>query len=160
MDRKRQLLIKKMDQKIAPFTRGERLTVPAKGWINALRTAMNMTLHQLGKRLGVSRSAVKRMEIREESGSITINNLKQAAEAMGMQLFYIILPPGKSLEQHIYNQARKVAQQIVGRTATTMDLEDQSTSQQRREEEIDNLTRKLVDDIPKYLWNDHHNAAG
>ena len=153
MDRKRHLLLKKLDDRIVPLTQTERLTIPAKGWINALRTAMNMTLDQLGKKIGVSRSAVKKMEIREETGSITINNLQQVAEAMGMQLFYLMVPREKSLEQHIHNRAREVAEQIVDRASTTMDLEDQSTSQERRKEEIENLTRKLAEEVPKYLWN-------
>ena len=46
--------------------------VPAKGWVHALRTAINMSQKQLGTRLGITNQSVQEIEAREADSKITL----------------------------------------------------------------------------------------
>jgi len=72
MRNKRKLLIEQLDQKLAGFKDTEKVLVPPKGWINTIRTTLNMTRGQLGAKLGLTQGAVQKIEEREATGQITI----------------------------------------------------------------------------------------
>ena len=76
MRNKKQLLIEQLDQKLKPFQETEMVLVPDKGWINTIRITLNMTMAQLGTKLGITKQGVKRIEESEAKGSISINSLK------------------------------------------------------------------------------------
>ncbi len=44
MRNKKTLLIEQLDQKLQPFQETVTILVPEKGWINAIRTTLNMTM--------------------------------------------------------------------------------------------------------------------
>ena len=127
--------------------------VPADGWIRTIRTGLNMTLNQLGKRLHITQQSVKEMEDREKAGTITLNTLRQAGEALGMRFVYGFIPDAKSLDAVIEKQAKKKAEEIVGRTSRNMLLEDQSVSREQLKLAIKEKMDELMKEMPGYLWD-------
>lgn len=69
MKSQKRLQIDQPDQKIAGHLSFP--DPPTKGWIHAIRTAMNMSLRQLGSRLGITTQSAQEIEAREANGSIT-----------------------------------------------------------------------------------------
>ena len=68
------------------FASLKQLAMPPTGWIKAIRTAIGMSMQQLGNKLNVSKQGVMDIEKREKDGSITIKSLREIARAMDMQL--------------------------------------------------------------------------
>jgi predicted DNA-binding mobile mystery protein A len=127
--------------------------MPPTGWVKAIRTAIGMSMQQLGNKLNVSKQAVMDMEKREKEGSITIKSLREIARAMDMQLVYGFLPNDGSLDALIERRARELATKIVMRTANTMELEDQANSKKRIETAIKERTVAIQNEMPKILWD-------
>lgn len=131
----------------------QQMVAPPTGWINAIRTALGMSLLQLGSRLSITRQSVKNMENREKDGSITIKALREAARALDMQLVYGFVPIDGSLEALIDRKAKELATKIVLRTSNTMKLEDQENSRQRIEKAIQERSEAIKNEMPKILWD-------
>ena len=93
--------------------------------LKTLRTALRMTRDQLGERLGVTKQRVEQLEKREQTGEITINQLKAAADALGCELVYTLLPRA-SLEATVQAKANEIAMRSLSKVRRTMQLEDQA----------------------------------
>lgn len=150
---KQQLLIQQTDKKLAAFKPLTSNVIPAKGWINAVRTSLKMSLRQLGSRLKITAQSAKEIEDREANGTITLNALKDAANALDLKLVYGFVAKSGSLEQMIEDRATEIATEIVMRTNTTMTLEDQQNSKERIEQAIAQKTTEIKFHMPKYLWD-------
>jgi len=150
---KHQLLIQQTDKKLAVFIPLTSTVIPSKGWINTVRTSLKMSLRQLGNRLKISSQSVKEIEEREASGKITLNSLRDAANAMDLKLVYGFVSKHDTLEQMIEKRAKEFATEIVMRTNTTMTLEDQQNSRERIEKAIAQKTVEIKFEMPKYLWD-------
>jgi predicted DNA-binding mobile mystery protein A len=129
------------------------MAVPSTGWINALRTALQMSLRQLSAKIAIAPQSLKDMESREVAGTITLNTLRDVANAMDMQLVYGFVSKHESLEQMIEKRAKVLATEIVMRTNNTMTLEDQQISASRIEKAIEQKTNEIKSEMPKYLWD-------
>jgi DNA-directed RNA polymerase sigma subunit (sigma70/sigma32) len=68
---KQKLMIEQVDKKLLQLKPMEKIIVPQKGWVSTIRTAMKMSLRQLGNRLKISAQSVKEIEEREANGSLT-----------------------------------------------------------------------------------------
>ena len=112
-----------------------------------------MSLNQLGKRLGITAQSVRALELREESGSITINNLQKAARSLEMQLVYAVIPIGNSLEKMIEKKAKEKAKEIISRTTQSMLLENQMNESLRLKKEFNDKVDELKREMPKFLWD-------
>src|SRR4051794_9153154 len=55
---------------------------PSDGWVRAVRKALGMSVRQLAERMGVRQQSTSKLEANERDGSITLNSLRKAAEAM------------------------------------------------------------------------------
>ena len=152
-NKKRALMIEQLDQKLVPFKKAESVTRPEKGWIHAIRTSLNITLSQLSTRLNTTPQNVRSAELREASGQISINSLKEMADVMELKFVYAIIPKDHSLEILIENRARQIASQIVLRTSASMRLEDQENSRTRLEKAIQEKTIEIKEELPRYLWD-------
>jgi predicted DNA-binding mobile mystery protein A len=150
---KQQLIIQQTDQKLAVFIPLRSTVIPSKGWINTVRTSLKMSLRQVGSRLKISSQSVKEIEEREAAGTITLNSLRDAANAMDLQLVYGFVSKHDTLEQMIEKRAKEFATEIVMRTNTTMTLEDQQNSKERIEKAIAQKTVEIKFEMPKYLWD-------
>ena len=152
-DKKRMLLVEQLDSKIECFNEIENVSLPSIGWIKSIRTAIKMSLRQLGERMNVSPQNIGEMEKREANGTITLNSLKEMASALDMRLVYGFIPKDGSIDKMIEKRAREIATEIVGRTHVTMILEDQQNSNQRIKKAIEQKTEEIKYEMPKYLWD-------
>ena len=112
-----------------------------------------MSLRQLGDRLSISPQGVKEIEARESNGTITLNSLRDAANALDMQLVYGFISKHESLELMIENRAKDLAIEIVTRTNNSMILEDQQNSIDRISQAINQKIAEIKYEMPKYLWD-------
>jgi predicted DNA-binding mobile mystery protein A len=149
---KQKLLIEQTDRKLDLFRPLEVITVPQKGWIHTVRIALKMSLRQLGNRLKISPQSVKEMEEREANGSITLKGLIEAGRALDMRFVYGFIPRDQSIEEMIEKRAFEVAKDIVMRTSSTMQLEDQENSEARLEKAIKTRAEEIKTKMPNYLW--------
>ena len=147
------LQLQQLNSKMLGFALLKQVAMPPTGWIKAIRTAIGMSMQQLGNKLNVSKQGVMDIEKRERDGSITIKSLREIARAMDMQLVYGFVPNEGSLEALIEKRATELATQIVMRTANTMKLEDQAISQKRIETAIKERAAAIKNEMPKILWD-------
>lgn len=152
-DNKQLLLLQQTDKKTEAFKELKSITIPTKGWINTFRTAIKMSLRQLGNRLHIAPQSVKEIEEREANGTITLKSLRDVANALDMQLVYGFVSKHESLEQMIEKRAKELAKEIVLRTHNTMTLEAQENSAERIEQAIAQKTAEIKYEMPKYLWD-------
>jgi predicted DNA-binding mobile mystery protein A len=150
---KKALQLDQLNHKMLGFASLKQVAMPPTGWIKAIRTALGMSMQQLGSRLSVSRQAVMDIEKREQEGSISIKSLREIARVLDMQLVYGFVPNDGSLEALIEKRAIKLATQIVMRTANTMKLEDQANSKKRIDTAIKERAASIKNEMPKILWD-------
>ena len=100
---------------------------PSVGWLRTVREALNMPQRELARRLQVSQPSVQALERREADGAITLESLERAAEALGCDLVYALIPR-RPLEETLRDQAQKVAQAQWNAVTQTMALENQAVT--------------------------------
>ncbi len=153
MRNKRKLLIEQLDQKLNKFKHAAMVLVPQKGWINAIRISLNMTMGQLGNKLGLTKGAIQKIEGREASGQITINKLKTVGHALDMQFVYGFVPKDGTIDNLINAKAEKLARKIVMRTNQNMKLEDQGIGYEKINKTIKELSDEIKREMRKSLWD-------
>ncbi|MDX1545005.1 MAG: mobile mystery protein A [Christiangramia sp.] len=153
MRNKYSLLIEQLDQKLLPFAQTKKVLVPERGWINSIRTALNMTMAQLGTKLNITRQGVKNLEESEANGTITLNSLKDVSNAMDLKLVYAMVPKDGTIEDLINVKAEKLAHKIVMRTNQNMKLEDQGIGEEKLAKTIQELANEIKREMRKSLWD-------
>jgi predicted DNA-binding mobile mystery protein A len=98
---------------------------PTSGWISSVREALGITLDQIGKQIGSSRQAVQQLERAEAADRITLRALRRAAEAMGCELVYALVPKSGTFAELAERPVRDRAARDVKSVMHTMMLEDQ-----------------------------------
>jgi predicted DNA-binding mobile mystery protein A len=147
------LQLQQLNNKMGDFALLKQVAIPPTGWIKAIRTAIGMSMQQLGMKLSVSKQAILDIEKREKSGSITIKSLKEIARALDMQLVYGFVPNDGSLDALIEKRATELATKIVLRTSNTMKLENQGNTNTRIEKAIKERAEEIKNEMPKILWD-------
>jgi len=144
----RRIQIEALEAKTAKFRSSEIKIMPMGGWVNAIRTALGMTLQQLATRAGTGASRIKRIEGDEISGSVTIKTLKSIAAAMDSDLVYAIIPRKKIetivIDRYLAKNLKKTKQ-----VSRHMNLEGQGV-----DKELVSKNFRLEDINFKGLWND------
>lgn len=125
---------------------------PSVGWIKTIRKALGMTSQQLGKRCGISKQRVSRIEQDEISGAITLATLEKLAKQLDCELVYGLVPK-KDFRRTILVQAAKKARERLERVSHTMVLENQGTSEKERMEQLELLVKQILDKNIKSLWD-------
>ena len=151
--KERRLIVEQLDRKIIKYKNLQDIVIPPKGWIYSIRKGLNMSLRQLGIRMGVTPQNVYQLEEREKNGTITLNVLKHAGAALNMQFIYGFIPQDYSLVRMIEKRAQVLATEIVKRTSLSMELEDQKVSAERIKKAIKERAEELSYDIPGFLWD-------
>jgi predicted DNA-binding mobile mystery protein A len=98
---------------------------PTSGWISSIREALGITLDQIGKQIGSSRQAVQQLQRAEATDRITLGALRRAAEAMGCELVYALVPKSGTFAELSERPVRDRAARDVKSVMHTMMLEDQ-----------------------------------
>jgi predicted DNA-binding mobile mystery protein A len=150
---KRSLQLQHLNHKMASFALLTEVAIPPTGWIKAIRTALGMSMQQLGRKLSITKQSIQDIEKREKEGAITIKALSELGKALDMRLVYGFVPNDGSLDALIEKKAAQLATTIVLRTSNTMKLEDQENSRQRIAKAIQEKTAELKNEMPKILWD-------
>tara|TARA_B100000787_G_C16158385_1_gene280123 strand:- start:707 stop:1168 length:462 start_codon:yes stop_codon:yes gene_type:complete len=153
MRNKKKLLIEQLDHKLANFKDAGAVLVPHKGWVNTIRTALNMTRDQLGTKLNLTKGAIQKTEEREATGQITINKLKDIGNALNMKFVYGFFPKEGTIEGLVDLKAEKLARRIVLRTNQNMKLEDQGIGDEKIAKTIKELAIEIKREMKKSLWD-------
>jgi predicted DNA-binding mobile mystery protein A len=124
---------------------------PAAGWIKSIREALGMSAVELARRLGVSVPTATRMELSEAEDRITLSTLRRAAEALGCELHYALVPQ-QSLADTLEKRALTLARQQMAAVSHTMALEAQSTSKETVEIQTRALAETLLKGSRRSLW--------
>lgn len=109
---------KQHDEKIIPFLKDELKAhqlfqneddtsepEDAVSWLERARTSLFLSHEIVAKKLKVSRVAYYKFEERERDGTISLNTLAKAAEAMDCELVYAIRPKNrKTFSRNIWNK--------------------------------------------------------
>jgi len=153
MRNKRKLIIEHLDQKLKSFQKVENVLIPEKGWINTIRTALNMTMAQLGTRLKITRQGIKSIEESEAKGTISINSLREVGAALDMKFVYGFIPKEGTIKNLIDLKAENLARKIVLRTHQNMRLEDQGIGDEKINDSIKDLAEEIKREMRKSLWD-------
>jgi predicted DNA-binding mobile mystery protein A len=151
--KKRKLQLEQLEDKMKSFASAKKIPLPPLGWLKTTRLSLGITLQQIANRLSVTKQSVQQLEQREKQGTISLNLLRQTANALDMELVYGFVPKDGTLDDLIERRARELAKQIVNRTSTTMKLEDQENSKERIKKLIEERTILLKEELPKILWD-------
>ena len=122
--RSRELLDSHFDE----WQRLRGLARPPRGWVRAIREALGMSAATLAERLGTTAGAVSRLEQSEAADRIRLDTLRRAADALGCDLVYLLVPR-RQLTAVVRDRARELAHSQVAATEQTMRLEDQATGE-------------------------------
>lgn len=153
MRNKKKLLIEQLDKKLIHFKDAATVLVPQKGWVNTIRTSLNMTREQLGIKLDLTKGAIQKIEEREATGQITINKLKDVGNALDMKFVYGFIPKDGTVENLVSLKAEKLARKIVLRTNQNMKLENQGIGDEKLTETIKELADEIKREMRKSLWD-------
>ena len=145
--------IRHLDKRFAtlrPLTRNPR---PPKGWLRAVRDALGMTTAQLARRIGVTQPRIIELEKAEISGTVTLHSLQRAAEALGCQVIYALVP-SRPLAEVVRTRAELIAEKQLVSVRHTMSLEDQTVQDKEANKE---LRQQFVQELlrkPARLWDE------
>ncbi len=141
---------RQLEEEFSAIRKSMDFTVPPRGWLHAIRSALGIPLAVLAARGGKTAEAVRTTETREAEGTITLASLRSAANDLGCDLLYAIVPR-RPLEETLHAAAERAAESMMAGAAQTMSLEDQtvpsSLAEHSRSELIQELERK-----PRLLW--------
>lgn len=114
-----------LDRRLTPLRKRRAwMVVPVGGWLRAIRTALGMTLDDVARRAGITRSSVLHLERSEVKASIQIDSLRRMATALDCELVYALVPR-QSLRQMVEQQKDRRADELNAKMRTHMRLEDQ-----------------------------------
>lgn len=100
---------KDADTSIEPFL-NQNIKNENESWLKKARQALFLSTGEMAKRLQISRAAYSKYEEGEELGTLSIQNLAKAAEAMDCELIYVIRPKSKELfSTRIWNTLLKAS---------------------------------------------------
>ena len=116
-----------LNHRLTAFSKMCDIPVPVTGWINAIRTAIGMSL-----------------EKREKNGSITIQAMQQIARVLEMEFVYGFMPKDGSLDAFVDRRARELASQLVN---------EQGSHVTDTEHAIAMKTEQLKANMPRQLWD-------
>jgi len=145
--------IRHLDERFKALRLLARNQRPSKGWIRAIRNALGMTSIQLAQRLGVSQPRIIELEKSEASGTVTLNTLQRAAEALGCRVVYALIPE-KPLEKTVLERVNKLADRQLAAVQQTMRLEDQSVRSKKANADVRRQFVEVLLKHPARLWDE------
>jgi predicted DNA-binding mobile mystery protein A len=110
-----------------------------------------MSAADLAARMQLSKARVLAIEQSEVEGTLNIDTLHRAAEALGCTLVYALIPK-KPLEETVRERALEVATEHLSAVGHTMQLENQGVSQQAAQRQLHEVAEELLHQSPRLLW--------
>lgn len=124
---------------------------PHAGWVRAIRDALGLSGPELAHRMGVSPQSVHGIERNEVAGSIRLETLRRAADALDCDLEYVLVPRS-GLQDQVERRSREMAARQIEPIAHHSRLEAQSLSGTAAEAQLDDLAASLID--RRGLWSE------
>ena len=146
-----QLQLRQLDANLNRWRSADLPSRPPSGWIKAIREGLGMAATHLAARLGVTPSTVTRLETSEADDTISLATLRRAAEALGCELHYALVPK-QGLADTLENRAMAMARQQMAAVSHTMALEAQATSREAVEVQTRALAENLLKGSRRALW--------
>jgi len=145
-----------LEKQIQLLNMAREISQPKKGWINIVRISLKLPPRILASKFKtrISMQTVYDLETSEANGAISINSLRRAAEALGMQLVYGFVPKKENtIKEMLSERARKLAtEEIAKEVNNTSGKFDLNNKEQKDRIEI--RTRKILQTIPKSFWKE------
>ena len=140
----RALRIGQLERALQPLLAGKNSSRPVKGWIRAIREASGVTVREMAKRLGKAPSVAAHLEKSEAEYRITLGKLRDAADALGCQLVYALVPKTGSISELSEKDARTRAAENVRAVEHSMALENQAVGgvQEKIKQETERLVKR------------------
>jgi predicted DNA-binding mobile mystery protein A len=154
MDTKlKNLRIRQLDKALRATRSAAPRTPPADGWVRAIREALGMTTTHLARRLGTSRQAISELERREVRGTVTLDALRRAADALECDLVYALVPRTdlRAMREH---QAKRHAERELGRVAHSMRLEAQYVAPAEHRQQVAERADELLRSWSRRVWDE------
>jgi predicted DNA-binding mobile mystery protein A len=154
VNRKKQITQKRViQQKLDHFSKLNE-SIPAAGWLKAVRGSLGLTIRQLAERVGVGHGSIYQLEKREPQKKVTLESLEGAARAMDCKVIYAIVPltRGAKLDDIIFHNATVAATKIVSAVDHTMKLEAQGASVKYVKSEIRRIANDLIESNDIRIW--------
>ncbi len=129
------------------------LKTPPEGWLRTNRKALQMPAKIIMKKAGIKTSELYRIEKAEVAGTLTLNKLKAAANAMDCDFYYAIVPRSE-IKTLIENKARRHAINLLNNANIQMQLESQGTSMEQIELQVDEVAAQLIKEMPDWFWGE------
>jgi predicted DNA-binding mobile mystery protein A len=139
-----------LDARLSTFRVAEAVA-PRSGWLRAIRDALNMTTREMASRLEVSHAAVSSLERSERLGTIRLDTLRRAADALDCDLVYVLVPR-HGLETTVQRAASQKAAARIGAVDRTMRLEAQGVSTSKLDDRIAIEATRLIE--AGRVWDD------
>ena len=149
----KKLQLHQVDKSLETWRITELSLRPNQGWVRSIRTSLGMTMKVLGQRLDITIPSVSKIEKAEASGTITLNSLRRAAEALDCELKYALVPRSP-LRDMRKQQAIKKAQEHINTVAHSMTLEGQEVDQSFHELIFEELVKDFLEGSDKLLWDE------
>ena len=148
-----ELKLRQLDANLSRWRSADLPPRPPSGWIKAVREGLGMAATHLAARLGVTTSTVTRLETSEADDTISLATLRRAAEALGCELHYALVPK-QSLADILESRALTLARQQMASVSHTMALEAQAISSQELKLQTEALAATLLHGSRRALWRD------
>lgn len=145
--------LRQVDQLVEPWRALIRRTPPRGGWLRLVREALGMTTRQVAQRLQMSQSNIVQLEKAERQGSVSLKRMRQAANALGCELVYAVVPR-KPIQVLREERARYRARQQLNPILHSMALEDQEPSEKVQDELLKKQIQSLLSGPPSKLWDE------
>lgn len=148
-----ELKLRQLDATLSRWRAADLPQRPPAGWLKAIREALGMTATHQAKSLGVTTSTVTRLETSEADDTISLATLRRAAEALGCELQYALVPK-QSLTDTLEARATALARQQMATISHSMALEAQATSRETVEAQTRALAESLLKGSRRALWRE------
>lgn len=148
-----ELKLRQLDANLNRWRSADLPPRPPTGWIKAIRDGLGMSATHLAVQLGVTISTVTRLETSEADDTISLATLRRAAEALGCELHYALVPK-QSLADTLENRALTLARQQMASVSHTMALEAQATTRETVEAQTRALAETLLKGSRRNLWRE------
>ncbi|MHB8810642.1 MAG: mobile mystery protein A [Desulfobulbaceae bacterium] len=149
----KKLIREQLDATLARLACMREAQRPARGWLRAIREALGMSGRQFARRLVVSAPWITALEKKELTGAVTINTMRQAAEALDCVFVYAVIPR-ESLAAIVRRRAEALAAKRLARVSHSMLLEAQQLSEAEQQKAFSAEVEALMWEMPKELWDE------
>lgn len=147
----RTLRLRQLDATLGRWREAALPPRPSTGWVRAIRDALGMSSAALASRLGMTDSAVRKLEAAESSDAITLGTLRRMAASLDCELQYALVPR-QPLDAMRTQRAMQLAREQVRSVARSMALEDQAVDPALTDAQIQEIAQALLSKSGRGFW--------